>query len=514
MACELARHGVRPRIIDRLKQPSPYCRAIGVTTRTLEVWEDMGIAREMIDAGIWIEGSRTFVVGQIVDTRFDLSDLPFANLGLPQNDTERVLTRHLASLGVEIERGVTLESLTQTDGEVETVLARGPDEKEEARFRYVIGCDGAHSAVRRALGISFEGSPIPAEFMLGDVHIDWTTPRGMVMRIFRPGPNGMPDFLVAVPLPEIGRYRVSILSPPELAAPAEGTGHGIQSERPAPGIAPLQAAVDRLLPEKAVLSDLRWSSIFRISMRLASKYRQGNVFIAGDAAHIHPPTGGQGMNTGIQDAYNLGWKLALVLNGVGRETILDSYEAERHPVGKDVVDRTSRAIPKNSREDEDRLTDTQVLISYRGSPWIENSPNGAQPVGPAAGDRAPDCQGLRRTGVGFPFRLFDVLRGAEHVLVVYCTDSDPDPELADLAAFGTELQLADALRFAAIVKSAAKATKLPPVPFYEDAGSDFEKTYGSGQTAMLVRPDGYLSWRGDSWRESELRRQLERIFRL
>jgi 2-polyprenyl-6-methoxyphenol hydroxylase-like FAD-dependent oxidoreductase len=161
MAGELARHGIRPRIIDRLKEPLAYCRAIGVTPRTLEVWDDMGVARDMIDAGIWIDTVRSIFNGQVTDLTDDLSDLPYARLGLPQNHTERLLTRHLAGFGIEIERGISLDGLAQEGGQVHAVLVDGSRKREEARFRYVVGCDGAHSAVRRALGIAFEGARSP-----------------------------------------------------------------------------------------------------------------------------------------------------------------------------------------------------------------------------------------------------------------------------------------------------------------------------------------------------------------
>jgi 2-polyprenyl-6-methoxyphenol hydroxylase-like FAD-dependent oxidoreductase len=513
LAAELARHGIRPRIVDRLKQPLPYCRAIGVTSRTLEVWDDMGIARDMIDAGLWIDKARSILNGKITDSTVDLSDLPFSQLGLPQNETERLLTRHVSSFGVEIERGVSLEDLAQADGRVRTVLLDCAGDREEASFRYVVGCDGAHSAVRRAAGIAFEGSAIPATFMLGDVRIDWSVPRGMIVRLIQPVPDGPPDILIVVPLPEPGRYRVSIIAPPGLANPSGGTAHGFQSEAPAAGIEPLQAVADKLLPEKAVLSDLRWSSIFRISMRLAAQYRRGNVFIAGDAAHIHPPTGGQGMNTGIQDAYNLAWKMALVLRGVGDETLLESYEAERHPVGEEVVARTTRSIQTRNLESESRLADTQILISYRGSAWIECAiADGEQIVGPAAGDRAPDCHGLRRQGVGFPYRLFDVLRGVEHVLIAYCPGPDSDSQLSGLAEFGAGAGLAGFLRLVAIVEAGADAKQVFTVPVYQDVDGGFKATYGSTPFAMLVRPDGHLAWRGESWREPALWRQLDRTF--
>ena len=286
MAAELARHGTRCRIIDQLAQPLPYCRAIGVTPRTLEVWEDMGIAREMIDAGLWIDGLRSIIHGHPPkDNLLELDELPYGELGLPQYETERLLARHLGRFGIKVERGVTLAALDQRERDVQVRLDRADGTAETATFRTVVGCDGAHSAVRRALGIPFEGEAFPMMFMLGDVHIDWDLPRGMALRALRLVENAAPDMFIAVPLPEPGRYRVSMLAPAELAAPG-GTGHGIQSELPGPQLPQLQSVANHLLPQKTKLSDLRWSSIFRISMRLADAYCRDRVFIAGDAAQI------------------------------------------------------------------------------------------------------------------------------------------------------------------------------------------------------------------------------------
>jgi 2-polyprenyl-6-methoxyphenol hydroxylase-like FAD-dependent oxidoreductase len=153
MAAELARHGARCRIIDRLPQASPYCRAIGVTPRTLELWDNMGIARDMIDAGLWIKGMRSIIHGQpSKDVLLDLDDLPYSELGLPQYDTERILARHLGRFGLAVERGVALTELRQTNESVRVRLDHIQGASEEVGFRYVIGCDGAHSAVRHALG--------------------------------------------------------------------------------------------------------------------------------------------------------------------------------------------------------------------------------------------------------------------------------------------------------------------------------------------------------------------------
>jgi 2-polyprenyl-6-methoxyphenol hydroxylase-like FAD-dependent oxidoreductase len=508
MAGELARHGVSCRIVDRLAEPVPYCRAIGVTPRTLEVWDDMGIARDMIDAGVWIDGLRSVIHGHPpTDTHLDLSDLPYAQLGLPQYDTERLLMRHLGRLGVAVERGTAFSTLEQDESGVRVSLEKD-GATEQARFRYVVGCDGAHSAVRHALDIAFEGEAFPMMFMLGDVRIDWRLPRGMALRALRPVENGAPDMFIAIPLPEPGRYRVSMLAPARLAA-AGGSDHGIQSESRGPGLADLQAIADDLLPEKPRLADLRWSSTFRISMRLAECYRRGRCFIAGDAAHIHPPTGGQGMNTGIQDAYNLAWKMKLVLDGTASGHLLDSYEAERRPVGAAVVARTRAASEAYGREKgpaPHRLADTQILVSYRGTAWVRDVGD-KDVAGPSAGDRAPDATGLRRHGLGFPLRLFDILRGTEHVLLVHLAGG----ESADLAAFARRL-LADCplpLRIVGI--GSRDAASQPGVELYRDAQESFAKSYGASDAAFLVRPDGYVGWRGPSCRDPGLMAYIERL---
>jgi 2-polyprenyl-6-methoxyphenol hydroxylase-like FAD-dependent oxidoreductase len=516
MAVELARHGIRCRIVDRLAEPLPHCRAIGVTPRTLEVWEDIGIVRDMIDAGIWITGLRSIIQGQPPRDDFvDLSDLPYGELGLPQYETERLLARHLGGYGVEVERGVTLAGLVQRDEEVAVRLDRAEGEGEHAAFRYVIGCDGAHSAVRHAIGIAFAGEAFPMMFMLGDVHIDWQVPRGIAVRALRLVEDDAPAMFIAIPLPEPGRYRVSTLAPHEVAAP-EAADHGIQSQLAGPDLPHIQAIADELVPDRPRLTDLRWSSFFRISMRLAERYRRGRVFLAGDAAHIHPPTGGQGMNTGIQDAYNLAWKLALVLKGAASEALLDSYETERRPVGADVVARTRAASERYGREQggkPDRLADTQIRVSYRGTPWVlgDRASGGAALPGP--GDRAPDAGGLRRNNVGFALRLFDVLRGTQHVLVAHLPTAASGGRAEDVERLVRRLGLSDHLRAVIIAAPGVDIAEQPGVALYRDDERRFAGAYGEGETAYLIRPDGYIGWRGRSCAEPGLTTYLDRIFR-
>jgi 2-polyprenyl-6-methoxyphenol hydroxylase-like FAD-dependent oxidoreductase len=500
LAAELVRHGIRCRIIEKLPKPSPYCRALGVTPRTLEVWDDMGIARRMIDAGIWITGLRSVIYPHApTDELLELDNLPYSQLGLPQYETERLLTEHLNQFGLEVERAVTLTSLEQDEKRVEVQLEHMNGRTERTRFQYVVGCDGAHSTVRHAVKIPFEGEAFPMLFMLGDVQIAWELPRGMALRALRLVEDNAPDMFIAIPLPEPGRYRVSMLAPSEHAK-SGGTDHGIQSELPGPDLTQLQAVADGLLPERPPLSDLRWSSMFRISMRLAKAYRVGRVFIAGDAAHIHPPTGGQGMNTGIQDAYNLAWKLALVVLCKAPERLLDSYEAERRPVGAEVVARTRAASEGYGREKSakpDRLVDTQVLISYRAKGLVRDDAHKLDPAVPIAGDRAPDVTGLRRHGIGFPIRFFEILRGPEHVLVAHLSQSPSATTIADVAklAQGLRARFDSLLRVVAI--GGAESAEIFGLACYHDADGGFAKVYGQRNSIFLVRPDGYIGWRGD-----------------
>ncbi|WP_062225873.1 FAD-dependent monooxygenase [Aureimonas frigidaquae] len=513
LALGLARHGVACRIIDRLVEPLPYCRAIGITPRTLEVAEAMGFARDMVDAGLWLTGMRSVVQGYPAQDRLAPNlGLPYAELGLPQYETERILTSHLEAHGVRVERGLTLTALNQDSDGVDAVLD-GP-QGGAARFSYVVGCDGAHSAVRKLAGIGFEGDAFPWPFMLGDVRIDWDLPYGHALRALRLHEDAPPDMFIAIPLPERGRYRVSMMAPEALVG-SGGSDHGIQAEMKGPSLQDLQAIADDLLPGKPPLSDLRWSSIFKISMRLASRYRQGRLFLAGDAAHIHPPTGGQGMNTGIQDAFNLAWKLAAAVTGRAAPALLDSYEAERRPVGADVVARTRAASEGYGREGghkPDPLVDAQIRVQYRESPIVMHGNAPLQEDRLGAGDRAPDANGLRRRGLGFPLHLFELLSDTQHTLLI-----QPGPDAATtpeaLAGDVETLRAAAGGRLGAVVILPAGAQAVesgPDLLQIVDAEGSFAAAYGAG--VWLVRPDGYLGWCADGLGEPGLRAYFETIF--
>lgn len=204
MALDLTRRGVPCRIVDRLAEPLPYCRAIGVTPRTLEVWEAMDLSDAMIGSGLWLRGMRSVIAGgPAQDAVRPELPIPYAELGIPQYETEAILTRRLMLHGVMPERGMALTALSQDAGGVAVTLS-GKAGVEEARFAYVIGCDGAHSTVRHQVGVGFTGDAFPWPFMLGDVHIAWDLPYGMALRALRLHEDGPPDMFIAIPLPEPG----------------------------------------------------------------------------------------------------------------------------------------------------------------------------------------------------------------------------------------------------------------------------------------------------------------------
>ncbi|MFF7177226.1 FAD-dependent monooxygenase [Streptomyces sp. NPDC008121] len=553
-AAELRRQGATVRIVDRLPARLPYAKAVGVQPRTLEIWDRMGMVREALDAAVPMRGQLVYVNGSEAG-RFELTlppEVPYGFAALPQYETERVLEEHLARFGTRIERGVALVSFRQDETGVTARLESVPDPVpdpagtggEEIRCRYLIGCDGAHSTVRKGLGLSFEGGAFPEEYMLGDLQVDWELPEGYGVRSLHRAEDGtVDDTLVCIPLPGPGRYRMSMTVPAELSAARrahgtagdpDGVAHGLDGAQ-GPALSDIQPVLDRLSPQPVTAYGLRWSSVFRISHRLVDRYGEGRVFVAGDAAHIHPPTGAQGMNTGIQDAYNLAWKLALALDAAAHPRLLASYDAERRPVGEEVVGRTVRHAAEGVQADpEDPATlllrEAQLLVGYRGSPIVDGAaaaprttgaPEHGQDggagredktAGPRAGDRAPDCGGLAGRIATYPLRLYDLLRDRGHVLLLY-GDGEAVAGLRRLADTARESTGGRVEACALLAGDGAPAAEAG-LPVYRDARGEFADRYGvRAPTVFLVRPDGYLGARLPLPAEDALAAHLATVFR-
>ncbi|WP_406273256.1 rifampin monooxygenase [Streptomyces sp. NBC_00191] len=320
LACELRLHGVHALVLEKETEPTRFVRALGLHARSVEVMDQRGLLERFLALGKqYPVGGFYAGIPKPSPERLDTAH-PYV-LGIPQTTTDRLLTEHATEVGVDIRRGHELVGLSQDDDGVTAELADGT----RLRSRYLVGCDGGRSTVRKLLGVGFPGEPTRVETLLGEmeVAVPQETVAAVVAEVrktqlrFGVGPFGGGVYRVVVPAEGLAEDR-SV--PPTLEEVKKqlrvfaGTDFGVHSPR--------------------------WLSRFGDATRLAERYRVGRVLLAGDAAHIHPPAGGQGLNLGIQDAFNLGWKLAAEVGGWAPEGLLDSYQTERHPVAADVLENT------------------------------------------------------------------------------------------------------------------------------------------------------------------------------
>lgn len=325
-AIVLAEAGVDHVLIDRLSEGANTSRAAVVHARTLEVLDELGIAKDLVARGIQVP---TFKVhdGPKTLATIEFGDLPTAypyTLMIPQDVTEQVLLDRLHQLGGTVHRPLTVERVDDENGRVTVGYTTADATTGTITADYVIGADGMHSVVRAQAGIGFTGDTYPASFVLADVRMSWPTPRSEVS--LHLSPEGV---TVVAPLPDAAQERYRVVATVD-EAPEHPTRDDIQTLLDARGPAG-EVRVDEVL----------WSSRFRVHHRVADHYRAGRVLLAGDAAHVHSPAGGQGMNTGIQDAALLARLLAKVVAG-GPDALLDEYETVRRPIALDVVAFTDR----------------------------------------------------------------------------------------------------------------------------------------------------------------------------
>src|SRR5215213_3683339 len=428
LAIELARRGVPFRIIDREAERTRSSRAIGTQARTVEVFRLMGIPETALEPAARPRALR-FAERDRTLARIAFGDgTPGASprlISMDESDTERMLEQRLEQLGGRVERRTQLLGF-RVEGERVTATLQRPDATSELETRFLVGADGAHSTVRHEAGIGFAGAAYPQRFLLADLDIDWELPHdeGHIWI----GDNGL---VAAIPLPGERRYRVIVPLPPAYAAKEYQSEAAIATE------AEIFLAQRTGLPLRRV-GDPIWASAFRIQRRQADRYRSGPVFLAGDAAHVHSPVGGQGMNTGIQDAFNLGWKLALAARDQAAPGLLDTYQAERHPIAQGVLRGThlgtrlflaqnpvmravrERAVPAIVGITPVRrrilAAISQLAIGYRGSflsvdaddraaarDWLRRHASGL-----LAGDRVRDVPVID-AGSSEPVALFDLI---------------------------------------------------------------------------------------------------------
>lgn len=468
LAVDLARRGVNTRIIDKSPHGFPGSRAKGIQPRSLEVFEDLGALDDILAAGspyppLGIHLGPVRIPKRMFKPAPESDATPYRETWLiPQFSTDAVIQKQLAPLGVQVEYGTELLGLEQDDNGVTARIA-GPSGPEELRARYVVGADGGASLVRKSVGIAFEGQTDEADRM---IILD-----GRIEGLGRdhwhvwPGLGGR--FAGACPLPHGDLFQVMIRLQP--------------GEEPDLSDAALNERFRKQTRSgKLRLSDIQWKTVFRPNIRLAARYREGRVFLAGDAAHVHTPMGAQGLNTGIQDAYNLGWKLGQVLAGAP-EALLDSYEAERQPIAARVLGLSTAKYEALNRLDPASIKrgadEKQLGISYKGGPLAGSGSVGTTKL--RAGDRAPDATLAGQDGT--PLRLFDVTRGPAFTLIAVGQDA-----LADLAAISWPDGGA-ALTRVAIDGTAGDARALT------DPQGSFRANFGiEGDTLILIRPDGYI----------------------
>ena len=526
LAAELIRHGTTCRIVDKADGPTPLSKATTVQARSLEMLEDMGIADEALDAGTQSHGVNIYHgTDRLLHVSYDELESPYPFLlNIPQSTTERVLGSWVTRMGLEIEWRTELVGFTQDAEGVTATLRRADGQEETVRAGWLVGCDGAHSVVRHTLDIPFAGRSYSQWFGLADAKLQWGLRHDELHGFVHP--TGL---FFAIPMPGEDRYRVVM----------EAEEPPVESDLT---LADFQAALDQRGPGNATLSDPGWISPFKVNARRAEKYRVGRVFIAGDAAHIHSPTGGLGLNTGMQDGYNLAWKLALVIRGLSDQTLLDSYETERTPVA-DAVLRLAGQLTTMltltspvSRQLRDHLMpmlsglsavqhqiavqDAQLSITYRTSPIVseyhhERFGHVRFAGGPRAGDRAPDAGPLQAAD-GAAARLYDLLRGVHHTLVLF---GGPEPETAswqNLAAIAQAVreQHGDLVQVYTIVDGSSVPAGLGDSGVLLDTEGAAHHRYQSDLPMLyLIRPDGYIGFRSRPADQSALTAYLTQIFK-
>jgi 2-polyprenyl-6-methoxyphenol hydroxylase-like FAD-dependent oxidoreductase len=469
LAIELKRAGLDVRIIDKSNHPALHSQALVIQARTLEQFQRYGIAQKTIDAGRKLARARFQSEGKSI-LSFEFNRIPSRYnfvLLLPQNQTEAILNDHMQSLGLKIERETQLTSLSQQNGNITCALRHADGREEQLSPRWIVGCDGAHSAVRSACSIPFEGKGIGLSFFLGDLELDGPDVPSdeLVLHLH----DGNVVFLAKL-TDKLTRLIVAIHAQPHLPQ-----NHTLT-------IQDFQQAIDQANLRVKIRS-AEWITPFNVRDLQAKHYRAGSAFLAGDAAHIHSPVAGQGMNTGIQDAANLGWKLAAVARG-GTEKLLDSYEEERRAVGKALLDRTERGLKLATTANPfiEYLRDTlaplitkpqivqdaavgfisETAINYRSSSIVSNLGGDGTLK---AGDRLPD---LNTTQPRQP-TLLQSWTTPNHLALFINT---PQPQVQQLTQ---SLHHTDTITI--------ETSALDP---------HSRKLFGEEPKLLLTRPDGYI----------------------
>lgn len=518
LASELVRYGVRCHIVDKDPGTKTTSKALILHVRTQEVFEAMGAIDKVKAQSKPLHQVEVHAYGKhIGHWRLDGVNSPYPSpVIIGQNRTENILEQHLQSLGVTVDWRVEAVGFQQNKDGVAVTL-RHDRQEEVVRARWLVGCDGSHSIVRKHLELAFEGDRYTGEqFIQADAKIRWTLPKG-VSYLF---------------LTEAG-YMMVIEMPDDIVRVFISLPDTDPSNHTDPTLEEVEDALRRLGSTDAELYDPVWLARYRTSRRRAPRFREGRAFIAGDAGHVHVPIGGQGMNTGIQDAFNLAWKLAYVIKGAARPELLDSYNAERHPVAVALLTGTDRAYrnilhPSELLQNAARLfgpfilslepvqnrfrnTLEEIEISYKDSPIAEDRGGSS---GPAAGERAPDATIVRLSDKE-TVRLFEVFWGTQWTLLLLegqHSTFKSYQKLTDIGRIITD-KYGQYVNVHLVVADTAPPEDLDwNGSILMDREHYLHKKYGASQSCLyLLRPDWYVAFRGHAEHKEELLAYLAQI---
>jgi 2-polyprenyl-6-methoxyphenol hydroxylase-like FAD-dependent oxidoreductase len=486
----LAKQGIRFRLIERDRAPINESRALWVHARTLELWDKIDLLKGAFEVGVRFDKVSMLLEGKergsLPYQGTGLSPHPYA-LVLEQSKTQAMLLNALGKHGIAPEWGVTLETFQDNQTHVTCQLKHPDGSLGTIKARYLVASDGATSTIRNQLGLTFEGDTYDSSFFLADVNMETSLNNDRLHINFT-----KKGFFAFFPLystnPTQKHFRIiGSLDPEHTAALEKSRAVGAKI---AIDIEEIEAHINSKSGLQVKILEARWASVYRIHCRMTNKYRVGNVFLTGDAAHIHSPAGGQGMNTGIADGFNLGWKLAAVLRGQAHEKLLESYQAERLPVAQEVLKTADKLFALETTQHPvlqqfkpffiqavSGLLSTlpagrnlifrflsQIGVHYRNTPFVKT--HRAMPQHLQAGDRLPYLELDKAT------TTHSIIRGLEHHLLV----------------LGTQ-DLDTALRFKLQTLCARHGFTLQVVKH-----QSIKKLTGNQNALVLVRPDGYIAF--------------------
>jgi len=508
MACELARRGIAFRIIDIKAERTLTANAVGIQPRTLELLDNLGLAHQFLKLGQACKAAHLHADGK------DLARISFEHLdsfyhfilALPQSETERLLNAHLVEQGHTVERPLEFSALTHEDNRPLscTLTSLDSNQQEILSCDWLLACDGANSRVRELCQIPFPGDDLSEQFIVANTDMSSFLSNSELHVFFNKG-----TLLLAIPL-GAQHYRISV--------------NLHQSPRKFLGEKEVKEMIQERSQGDYDVNAVSWISPFWIHSKIVKNLRHGPIFLAGDAAHVHSPAGAQGMNTGLQDAYNLAWKLAMVIQGQAPQTLLDSYQAERYPLLSGIVKYTEtftkialhenpivlklrpwffkvlNHFPLLAKKFSQRLT--QLSLRYKNSAVIDYSSSLGRQA-PQPGERIPDVW-INQTN-----RLHTYLRLPEHKLLLFTGLGASEKTLEKITTLQQQLALHYSKTIHVFIIADKKWAGLEPL-LVDERKALHQRFQAQGAACYLIRPDNYLAYCSKSLDFTRLQTFLKR----